>query len=411
MQVICTNPNGSPAGFDGMTPQGSGSSGACGTAGQYFVAKTTETQVGGWVYTAPAGSTIAGGSATVLLFTPNSNYGQPVSEGAAYVGIPYATTPTGGYEAWCSPGDETAIGVSDAVLQGSCAYGATGVVPIADVPSAATQIAFTADCSGGCGSTPTTVQVSAFDALLEENSAPTASNFSGGLLNPGAHGTVDLLFTAADADGPGVYEVTALIDGQTVYQGTPDTVSGECSPVGTDSSSGALMFDYAQPCPSSENVDIPVDTTKLANGEHQLTVTVTDAAQNTSTVFDQTITTSQPGTGTVSAPPPPVGDNRVKTKLLIKWRYSGRGTRLLSVTALGLPRDASVSVGCSGHGCPRQRVRTVSAAHVKGLWKALAREVFKAGDRETFTIAAPGLTSEQIELVIRRGKGPIAKVL
>ena len=202
-----------------------------------------------------------------------------------------------------------------------------------------------------------------------------------------------------------------LIDGQTVYQGTPDTGGGECSPVATDPTSGALMFDYAQPCPSSETVDIPVDTTKLSDGKHHLTATVTDAAQNTSTVLDQTITTRQPGTGTVSTPPPPVRPNRVKTKLVIKWRYSGRDTRLLSIKARGLPRDASISVGCSGRDCPRQRVRTVSAAHVKRLWKALAGKVFRAGDREMFTIAAPGLTSEQIELVIRSDKGPVAKVL
>jgi hypothetical protein len=408
MQVICTNPNGSPAGFDGMTPQGNAVSGACGTAGQYFVLKATEAQVGSWIYAAPAGSTIAGGSATVMLNTyQGGSLTQTPSQGAAYVTVPYATSQTGGYEAWCY-----GVGTAEyASLQDPCELGATGVVPIDDVPSAATHIAFTADCSGGCASLPTTTQVSAFDALLEENSSPTGSNFSGSLLDPDAYGTADLLFTAAEADGPGVYEVTVLVDGQTVYHGTPGTNSGECSPIGTDPNSGALMFDYAQPCPASETVDIPVDTTKLADGEHQLTVTVTDAAQNTSTVFDQTITTRQAGTGSVSTPPPPVRPNRVKTKLLIKWRYSGVTTRLLSVKARGLPRDASISVGCSGRGCPRQRVRTASAAHIERLWKALATKVFKAGDRETFTIAAPGLTSEQIELVIRKDKRPLAKVL
>jgi hypothetical protein len=256
---------------------------------------------------------------------------------------------------------------------------------------------------------PSTIQASAFDALLEENSTPTGS--SGSLLDQDAHGTADLLFTAAEAHGPGVYGVTVLIDGQTVDQGTPDTNSGECTPIGTDPSSGALMFDYAQPCPSSESVDIPVDTTKLPDGEHQLTAAVTDPAQNSSTVLDQTITTRQPGSGSVSTPPSPVRPHRVKTRLLIKWRYRGGDTRLLSVKAHGLPGDASISVGCSGHDCPRQRVRTVSAAHVKRLWKVLLGTVFKAGDRETFTIAAPGLTSEQIALVIRRDEGPVAKVL
>ena len=112
---------------------------------------------------------------------------------------------------------------------------------------------------------------------------------SGTLLSPNARGTQELTFDATDPGGPGVYAVTAQIDGKTLYSGTPDTNGGACVPVGT--SSGALMFDYNQPCKTSESVDLPINTTTVADGKHTLKVTVEDAAQNSSVVYDSTITT------------------------------------------------------------------------------------------------------------------------
>ncbi len=128
------------------------------------------------------------------------------------------------------------------------------------------------------------------DALLESDTPPSASGFAGSVLTSSAHGTAELTFTAADP-GPGVYKVRVAIDGTAVYDQTPDTNGGECVPVGNDSSSGALMFDVQQPCPPSVDLDIPIDTSALSDGTHELTVQVEDAAQNTSTVLDQSITT------------------------------------------------------------------------------------------------------------------------
>ena len=51
------------------------------------------------------------------------------------------------------------------------------------------------------------------------------------------------------------------------------------------------MFDYNQPCKQSESVDLPINTTTVADGQHTLKVTVEDAAQNSSVVYDSTITT------------------------------------------------------------------------------------------------------------------------
>ena len=184
-------------------------------------------------------------------------------------------------------------------------FGCNGFAqPFALPDSGGAQLFVTAECegttSGPCNTndlpilgTLGTVGVKWADILLSTDSQPTGSGFSGSLLGADAHGTANVIFAAADQDGPGIYRVTVKLDGDdTVYQGTPNSNGGECVPVGTDSSSGAWMFDYLQPCPASEAVDVPVNTTTLADGEHQLQITVEDAAQNTSTVLDQTITTA-----------------------------------------------------------------------------------------------------------------------
>jgi hypothetical protein len=124
---------------------------------------------------------------------------------------------------------------------------------------------------------------------LSNSSAPGASNISGTLLDPDARGTQELTLTANDPAGPGVYLITVQIDGKTLYTGTPNTNNGECVPVG--SSSGALMFDSNQPCRESETVDLPINTTDIADGQHTLKVTIEDSAGNESVVYDGTIST------------------------------------------------------------------------------------------------------------------------
>jgi hypothetical protein len=52
------------------------------------------------------------------------------------------------------------------------------------------------------------------DLLLNSTASPTGSGFSGTLLDPDAHGTASLAFTAGDPGGPGVYKVIVKIDGK-----------------------------------------------------------------------------------------------------------------------------------------------------------------------------------------------------
>jgi hypothetical protein len=236
-----------------------------------------------WQFNAPQGSTIAGGTLDVMLSSP---------EGEAFV-----LTPNYNYDA-----ADVVVNCQFNLLCGSNGT-FTGTVPI-DHPGGTSLFAAatclgpgqpgtsTADCTAGDGANGVNAQLAIYSAEIEldSNATPAATAFSGSLLSPDAHGTADLAFTASDTGGPGVYTVTVLIDGNAVYQGTPDTNQGECASVGTDPN-GYLEFLYEQPCQQTETVDIPVDTTTLADGHHELKVVVTDAAQNSSTVLDEAITT------------------------------------------------------------------------------------------------------------------------
>jgi 5-hydroxyisourate hydrolase-like protein (transthyretin family) len=109
-----------------------------------------------------------------------------------------------------------------------------------------------------------------------------------------------------------LYRATVSINGNAVFDATPNANAGKCAPVGTDPASGALMWDFQQPCPKTQRIVIPVDTTSLKDGEHELKVTLLSAAQNASTVLTQTITTDNRTTisgdltsDPPAAPPPP----------------------------------------------------------------------------------------------------------
>ena len=175
-------------------------------------------------------------------------------------------------------------------------------------------------------------QVNAAHLLLSNAAAPEGTAFSGSALQPHARGVAHLVFTATDANGPGIYTVSAAIDGRSVFNATPNTNDGACVPVGTDAS-GALMFDSQQPCPATEVVDVPVPTTGFPDGSHALAVTVTDAAHNSSTVLDQNITTSNPLTT-----PNPSGRRAIHARFTISWRWNDATTTLRSIRVQHLPR-------------------------------------------------------------------------
>jgi hypothetical protein len=294
-QVTCTQPNGRPAPIEGWLGSSMGGYGAdsgpsdtCDQPGGALTAidssAETESAYTGpmWVYSAPSGSTIAGGAITVSLTTP---------QGQAYI-----ATPGNSYDQ------------ADVLI--NCQYNLpcgsngteTATVPI-NHPGG-TQLFAAAVCVGpyyGATTCPAgsggglNAQINVYAASIElaNSSTPAGTGFAGTLLTPGASGTADLTFNAQDPGGPGVYRVIAELDNTTVYRGTPDTNGGRCASIGTDPN-GTSEFLYAQPCKQNVAVDLPVNTTRFPNGQHQLKITVQDAAGNTSVVYDGTISITNP---------------------------------------------------------------------------------------------------------------------
>ena len=293
IEVSCQTPSGAAAPSQGWTSFTTGSIGSgsnndtnCGPMSAELSSAASD-PVGAsenLQYTPPAGSTLAGGTLDVYL--NGTGYGT----GASGTAIVY------------SP--EYAYNGSNVVLQ--CSSGQPPCSPSGYIYSG--TLSLPANHGGnvyvgaGCGGESvqscnegasegawSLVRVYWAQLLLTNNSTPAANNISGTLLTPNARGTRELTLAATDPSGPGVYTLTAQIDGHTIYNGTPNTNSGHCSQVGTSGS--VLMFAYNQPCPTSESVDLPIDTTTVSDGSHTLKLTVTDAAGNSSVVYDGTITT------------------------------------------------------------------------------------------------------------------------
>jgi hypothetical protein len=413
MQVSCVNPSGSAAPSDGWSSfvtgapgYGSDNSTRCGPGNPMYgiLSSAASAPVGSGenlAYQPPTGSTLSGGtvdvnlsadgggseaSGTAVLYSPAFKYdGSDVFFQCA-AGLAPCNNGTNDFSGTLQlPADR-----GGGFYIGAGCGGAQG---------------FQCD-SGGSNGAWALVQLRRALFLLTTSAVPTGAGFGGSALQPRVRGTGHLVFTASDPSGPGVYTVTASVDRRPVWSGSPNNNGGKCVPVGTDPASGALMFDWQQPCPSTEVVDLPVPTSRLPDGRHRLAVTVTDAAGDSSTVLDQQITTSNPLTT-----PVPRSHRTVHARFVIGWHWKGRSTRLLRISARHLPRRSVVNLKCVGERCPRLGARRAHAARVKTLFRALAGRVFTAGDALLITVAERGHKPERIKLLIRRGKIPLARLL
>lgn len=140
-----------------------------------------------------------------------------------------------------------------------------------------------------------TIELFGADLVLSQTESPAVSAVAGSLAeSPTVSGTSDVAFEASDS-GSGVYEVVFKVDGSVVSTVVPEADGGRCHDVG-GTTDGLPAFLYTQPCPAALSVDLPFDTTTLANGTHDLLVSVLDAAGNATTVLDRKITVANSAT-------------------------------------------------------------------------------------------------------------------
>jgi hypothetical protein len=145
------------------------------------------------------------------------------------------------------------------------------------------------------------VELFAADLILTQGSVPTVKEVAGPLAEAATvSGKSDVAFTAGDA-GSGVYEAVFQVDGETIHRAVLNSNGGKCQNVG-ETTDGLPAFLYTQPCPATLSVDVPFDTTGVADGSHHLVMSVTDAAGNATPVVDRQVTVanhtqSPPGSG------------------------------------------------------------------------------------------------------------------
>ena len=389
-QLVCAA-NG-PAPTDGMAPLSAGTAATAtdrcnpGTGGLVALVSSATAVTSGtaasWTYTAPGSSTIAGGAISLSLFAPG---------GIAYVATPAATFDGADTIASCTSG--TACG-------GTVGGQLTEVVPITH--PGGTHIYEIAECQGSCpaggGGAGLFAQANVFGMAVElaNNARPAASAFGGGVLTPDVGGTQPLTFTASDPGGPGISRVTVTIAGTTVYDAAPDSNGGRCVSVGKDAG-GFDEWLYAQPCPASLGVSIPVDTTPFANGPHDLRVTLTDAAGNVADVLDRTISTANAGVA---------GSGSAATNASGGSPTSGVGRRANGTGACATAHvTAAIGAGATAH------VGLPGAATLRGTLTCGTRPVSGAVldvsiTRRAATAAAAEVQTDQsgrYKLVLRSG--------
>lgn len=177
------------------------------------------------------------------------------------------------------------------------------------------------------------VRIEGMDTTLEDDTPPTATIKSGSLAVSGSvTGTGTLQFTATDSES-GVRESQLLIDG---------------NPVSTDTYSNQCNYTSFSACPQSETGTLTFETSKIANGAHEVALRITDAAGNMQTVDNHTLVFSNESPVNASPPPPPCDASpQTHTSISVTARHNhlvsnyNERTRL-SGQLVG-PRDTPIS--------------------------------------------------------------------
>jgi len=405
----CRTPSGESAPADGWSASQAGveaiAEDTCAQPGGALVAglragaaRTANSSTATWAFAAPAGETIAGAT----LWRAGD------AEGGAAVNA--------FYEFWFAGPTNTN---QPSVAFGQCVGGSTcptavGVIgqPLAPenrlaVPSASlgTNLYVNSACVGESGFNcregehdpngyAAVVYLYAADLVLEQSAGPAAWNVGGELASASTvQGTSDVTFSASDP-GSGVYEALFSVDGKLVQSSVVDENGGRCKDVG-GTSDGLPAFLYAQPCAQSVSADVGFDTALVANGEHHLVVSVTDAAGNSATVLDRSVTVDNE-----PSPPPPGGPNGtnasaqaqlsawwVGTRRPTLWRAFGRGGKVAG--RLSAPGGAPIAGA---------QIRVMATPAYAGA-RTAAMTVVRTGAAGRFALRVPaGVSSRTLRL-------------
>lgn len=253
-----------------------------------------------------------------------------------------------------------------------------------------------------------TVTVYAADLMLEQATGPTVADVGGVLATaPAVSGMSSVTFAASDA-GAGVYEALVRVDGALVERVPVDEDGGRCREV-RPPGGGAGGFLYMQPCAPYVNANVSLDTTRLSNGDHELRVSVTDAAGNATEVLDRTIAVANaspcaagkdPGASVATNAGASVATNAGGVALEAVWE----GTRATAMTSSFGRSHEVVGRLTSASGAPVVGAPLeVSASPSDDASAPAASTVVRTGADGRFSAEVRGGTASRLVCVVYRG--------
>jgi hypothetical protein len=236
-----------------------------------------------WKFTAPADTNIV--AATLYR-----------SAEVSYRALAYWASPEDDYNSVdafdsCSGADinnACTLGTNDAkTCEPRSCYSPSDVlaVPSSNLPSS--QLSVSMRClTGGCGGSEA---LHSADITLQQDFGPTATATGGSLTTQTVLQGVENIDISASDPGSGIFQAIFEVDGKALPGQIIDTDGGSCEPYKTESD-GTNVFLNPMPCPQwLTNVSVPFDTAQVTDGPHQLTILVSDAAGNTTTILNRSV--------------------------------------------------------------------------------------------------------------------------
>lgn len=167
----------------------------------------------------------------------------------------------------------------------------TLIVPSSHLP--AHQLAFDVIClAQGCFGYE---NLRSADIVLEQSTVPTAAATGGSLTSASTlRGVADIEITATDP-ASGVFQAILQAGGKTVAKQVIDANGGNCEPY-SEAPDGSYVFLNVLPCPQAvSNVDVPFNTAQLPDGPQQISVLISNAAGNTTTILSRGVMVENSG--------------------------------------------------------------------------------------------------------------------
>jgi hypothetical protein len=180
-------------------------------------------------------------------------------------------------------------------------------------------------CSGGQPTHRVRVELNSATVTVTDNQPPTLTGTAGPLLTSSTYQHGTLAGTISGADNSGVSSVRVYVDGNPVVQ-----------------SAFNCDYTYAQPCPATAtSPTLSLDTTRLADGPHQVQAAVIDAAGNeTRGPVGQLLVANHPPGAPVGAAVTNAATGWINHAATISWKNPAQGS--------GLPIAGVDWVACRG---------------------------------------------------------------